>query len=363
MTKNKRVVVAMSGGVDSSVAAAMLLEKGYEVIGITMQLWPKKEEEGERPACCGIDAIEGARKVANQLGITHYVMDFREIFQKKVIEDFYTEYKNGRTPNPCIRCNQYIKFDFLLKKAKGLGADFISTGHFARAAFNEKTGRYNLKKALIEKNDQSYVLYTLTQEQLSHIILPLGDLNKEKVREYARKKRLGNSEKKSSQEICFTGTKDYREFISKHINKNISPGNIVTKNGDILGKHKGLPFYTIGQREGLGIGYKHPLYVIKIDKEKNILVVGSERETYGQECEVNKINFISCDRFEKVIKADVKIRYQHKEDSAELYPVTEDRIKVVFSKPQRSITPGQAAVFYEGDTVIGGGTIDTVTDS
>jgi tRNA-specific 2-thiouridylase len=360
MIKNKRIVIAMSGGVDSSVAAAMLLEKGYEVVGITMQLWPKQEEEGAKPACCGIDAIDSARKIAQQLGITHYVVDFRDIFKKKVIEDFYTEYSLGRTPNPCIRCNQYIKFDNLLTKAKALGADYISTGHFARVVVDQYSDRYLLKRASIEKNDQSYVLYTLTQAQLRHIILPLGELNKAEVREYARSKGLANSEKKSSQEICFTGTKDYREFLTKYIKEDISPGSIITTQGEVVGRHKGLPFYTVGQREGLGIGYKYPLYVIKIDKEKNILVVGSEKETYSSGCEVKDVNLILSERLDNPLKAKVKIRYQHDAQEAEIFEIGENKVKVLFSTSQKSITPGQAAVFYDGDTVIGGGTIDKV---
>lgn len=343
----KRVVVAMSGGVDSSVSAAILLEKGYEVIGITMQLWPRKED-GARPICCGTEAIESARRVAHQLGIPHYVMDFREIFKQLVIKDFYTEYARGRTPNPCIRCNQYIKFDVLLKKAKAIGAEYIATGHYARIVRNSQG--YFLKKALSERNDQSYVLYTLTQEQMAHIIFPLGELSKEQVRDYARKRGLVNCDRESSQEICFTGSKDYRQFLSGYIKDAIKPGPIVDTKGEILGTHKGLPFYTIGQREGLGISLGYPLYVIDIDKERNMIVVGRKEEAYSSNCIVDG-------KVPGPIRAKVKIRYQHEPDDAKIIPI-DNRCKVVFDRPQWAITPGQAAVFYEGDTVIGGGTIE-----
>lgn len=342
-----RVAVAMSGGVDSSVAASILLEKGYEVIGITMQLWPRNNN-GDKPLCCGIEAIEIARKVSHQLGITHYVMDFREIFKKKVIENFCSEYSLGRTPNPCIRCNQYIKFDILFRKAQALGAFFISTGHYARIDGGV------LKKAISEKNDQSYFLYTLTQEQLAHTIFPLGEFTKDGVREYARKKQLVNSDKEASQETCFTGDKDYREFLSEFIKDEIKPGPIVNTTGDILGQHKGLQFYTVGQREGLGISLGYPLYVIKIDIKNNRLVVGTGDEVYSTCCEVEMANF----KLEEPLKAKVRIRHKHEPQDAEITPIGGNRCRVTFDKPQRAITPGQAAVFYNGDVVIGGGTIE-----
>lgn len=352
----KRVVVAMSGGVDSSVSASMLVEKGYEVIGITMQLWPR-EENGDRPICCGVEAIESARKVSNQLGIPHYVIDIRDVFREKVIKDFCTEYSLGRTPNPCIRCNQYIKFDVLLRKAKALGADFISTGHYARILFDKTKQRYLIKKGLSLKNDQSYVLYTLTQAQLTHTIFPLGEFSKEKVRDYARHKGLDNSNRSSSQEICFTGSKDYREFLVEFIKEDIKPGPIVNNNSDVIGQHKGLPFYTIGQREGLGISFGYPLYVIKIDKENNRLIVGSRDSVYSSECEIEGLNLILYERLESSIMAKVKIRYQYEPKDAEVIPIGDNRCRVIFDEPQRAITPGQAAVFYDGDVVVGGGTI------
>lgn len=339
----KRVVVAMSGGVDSSVAVAILVEKGYEVIGITMQLWPR-ENNGDRPVCCGVEAIETARKVAHQLGIKHYVMDFRNIFMEKVIKDFCSEYRLGRTPNPCIRCNQYIKFDVLFKKVLALGADSISTGHYARIDGTV------LKKARSEKNDQSYFLYTMTQEQLAHTIFPLGEFTKEEVRDYARRKGLANSEKEASQETCFTGGMDYREFLNEYIKDDIKPGPIVDTEGKELGRHQGLPFYTVGQREGLGISRGYPLYVIKIDKENNTLVVGSGDSVYSSICEVES-------KLERPIRAKVKIRHRHEAEDAGIVPIGDNRCRVIFDKPQRAVTPGQAAVFYDGHTVVGGGTI------
>lgn len=342
-----RVVVAMSGGVDSSVAAAILVEKGYEVIGITMQLWPR-QENGGRPICCGIEAIDTARKVSHQLDIKHYVMDFRDIFKEKVIKDFCSEYSLGRTPNPCIRCNQYIKFDVLLKKAQALDASYISTGHYARIDGGL------LKKALSEKNDQSYFLYTLTQEQLACTIFPLGEFSKGEVRDYARKRGLVNSEKKASHETCFTGGKDYRKFLEGFVE--IKPGPIVNNKGEILGRHKGLPFYTVGQREGLGISRGYPLYVIKIDRSNNSLIVGARDEVYSSSC------VVECGRLEKPIRAQVKIRHQHKPVDAEIIPIGDKRCRVVFDKPQRAVTPGQAAVFYDGDIVVGGGTIAQTGD-
>lgn len=341
-----RVVAAMSGGVDSSVAAAMLLEKGHEVIGITMQLWPR-ENDGDKPLCCGIEAIETARKVSNQLGITHYVMDFRKTFKEKVIKDFCSEYSRGRTPNPCIRCNQYIKFDILLKKARALGAGFISTGHYARI------DRDMLKKAVSGKNDQSYFLYTLTKEQLNHILFPLGEFTKDEVREYAGRKKLVNSNKEASQETCFTGGRDYREFLSKYIENEIKPGPIVNTKGDIIGRHKGLQFYTVGQREGLGISFGYPLYVIKTDTKNNKLVVGTGDEVYSNSCELEEVK----PALKKPLRAKVRIRHKHEPQDAEIIPTADNRCRVVFDKPQRAVTPGQAAVFYDEDVVLGGGII------
>ena len=322
-----KVVVAMSGGVDSSIAAAILKEEGYQVIGVTMQIWPSDKQAGEVDkfgGCCGLGAIEDAKRVAYKLGIPHYVLNFRDIFAQKVIADFCQEYSLGRTPNPCIRCNQYIKFDALLERANRLGADFVATGHYARVGKNEANGRHLLKKGIDRRKDQSYVLYTLTQEQLKHTLLPIGNLTKERVREIARELELPVAAKPESQEICFIPDDDY----------------------------------TIGQRKGLGISAKEPLYVIAIIQERNAIVVGSKEEVYGTELIASGLNWITIAKPKRPLTVRAKIRYLHNEAEAEIIPVDEDRVQARFEKPQMAITPGQAIVFYDGDTVVGGGTIE-----
>ncbi len=356
-----KVVVAMSGGVDSSIAAAILKEEGYQVIGVTMQIWPSDKQAGEVDkfgGCCGLGAIEDAKRVAYKLGIPHYVLNFRDIFAQKVIADFCQEYSLGRTPNPCIRCNQYIKFDALLERANRLGADFVATGHYARVGKNEANGRHLLKKGIDRRKDQSYVLYTLTQEQLKHTLLPIGDLTKERVREKARELELPVAAKPESQEICFIPDDDYTRFLKEYIPQAVKPGPILDRQGNILGKHRGILFYTIGQRKGLGISAKEPLYVIAIIQERNAIVVGSKEEVYGTELIASGLNWITIARPKQPFTVRAKIRYLHNEAEAEIIPVDEDRVQARFEKPQMAITPGQAIVFYDGDTVVGGGTIE-----
>jgi tRNA-specific 2-thiouridylase len=356
-----KVVLAMSGGVDSSVAAAILKEEGYQVIGVTMQIWPtdKQAYEVDRfGGCCGLGAIEDAKKVAYKLGIPHYVVNFRDIFAQKVIADFCQEYSLGRTPNPCIRCNQYIKFDAFLEKAKALGADFVATGHYARIERDGAGGRYLLKKGVDWRKDQSYVLYTLTQEQLRHTLLPIGNFTKEQVRKIAGELKLSVAAKPESQEICFIPDDDYPKFLMEHVAAAVKPGPILDRQGSTLGKHRGILFYTIGQRKGLGISAKEPLYVTAIVQEKNAIVVGSKQEVYGTELIASGLNWISLTRLKQPIIARAKIRYLHKEADAEIIPVDGDRVRVTFKEPQMAITPGQAIVFYDEDTVIGGGTIE-----
>lgn len=356
-----KVVVAMSGGVDSSVTAAILKQEGYQVIGVTMQIWPSDKQAYEVDrfgGCCGLGAVDDAKRVAYKLGIPHYVINFRDIFGQKVIGDFCQEYSLGRTPNPCIRCNQYIKFDSLLERAKGLGADFVATGHYARIERDEADGRYLLKKGIDRRKDQSYVLYPLTQEQLGHSLLPIGNFTKQRVREIAREQGLSVAAKPESQEICFIPDDDYPKFLKEHIPQAVKPGPILNEQGSTLGKHRGILFYTIGQRKGLGISAKEPLYVTAIEQEKNAIVVGSKEKVYGNGLIASGLNWIAIAKLKQPITVKAKIRYRHKEAEAKITPWDKDQVYVKFKEPQMAITPGQAIVFYNGDIVIGGGTIE-----
>ena len=342
----KKIVVAMSGGVDSSVAAALLKEEGHDVIGITMQIWPG----GKESSCCSLSAVEDARRVANKLGIPYYVLNFKKIFKRKVIEDFISEYECGRTPNPCVKCNQHIKFDALLKKAKGLGADFLATGHYAK--IEKIAGRYILKKGIDPNKDQSYFLYTLDQDVLSKTIFPLGGLTKKEVRKLAKKFKLNVADKEESQEICFVED-DFGQLMSA------KEGNIIDQAGKVIGKHKGYQLYTIGQRRGLGLARKEPSYVVKIDPKSNILTVGNRGDVYGDDLIAGDLNWVSGDRTEAPTKVKAKIRYNSPSSEAEILPLSKEKIKVMFKKPQFAITPGQSVVFYNGDTVVGGGIIES----
>jgi tRNA-uridine 2-sulfurtransferase len=344
MKNTTKVVVAMSGGVDSSVAAALLKNAGYDVIGITMHLWPGKKDG----ACCSLSAVEDARRVANLLGIPYYVVNFKNIFKKTVIDDFISEYDRGRTPNPCVRCNKLIKFDALLKKAKSLGASYIATGHYAKIKISN--GRYLLKKGIDTKKDQSYFLYPLDQDALSHTLFPLADLTKKEVRNIAKKFNLRVADKEESQDVC---------FIDKSPGELSKPkkGDIVDLDGKVLGKHKGYQLYTIGQRKGIGLAGKEPLYVVKIDPKKNELVVGGRGDVFGAELIAGDLNWISVKKSPKKMKVKARIRYNSRESDAEISPLPKGRVKVTFKEPQFAITPGQSVVFYDGDVVVGGGII------
>lgn len=342
----------MSGGVDSSVTAVLLKEEGYEVIGVTMKIWERSKDWG---GCCGLGSIEDAKKVANRLGIPHYVLNFRDIFREKVIANFCEEYREGKTPNPCIRCNQYIKFDALLKKAEKLGADYIATGHYARIEYDSRRKRYLFMKGVDQRKDQSYVLYVMTQEQLKRTLMPLGNLTKDRVRQIAKEKDLPVATKPESQEICFIPDNNYGEFLREYIPEGKS-GPIVNKEGKVIGEHQGIIFYTIGQRKGIGIAAKEALYVIAIDKENNTIVVGKEKDVYGNELIAEDVKFI-IEELKEPFRAEAKIRYLHQASSAMVYPLDGNKLKVEFDGPQWAITPGQAVVFYDGDIVIGGGTI------
>lgn len=356
-----KVVVAMSGGVDSSVAAALLKQEGYQVIGVTMQVWPsgrQAQEVAKFGGCCGLDAVEDAKKVAYRLGIAHYVMNFRDIFSRKVITHFCREYSQGRTPNPCIRCNQYIKFDALRERAKELGADFVATGHYARIENGKAGGKYLLKKGIDRRKDQSYVLYPITQEQLKHTLMPVGGLTKERVRTIAGELGLPVAAKPESQEICFIPDNDYPKFLKEYMPLAVKPGPIRDKRGNVLGTHQGILFYTVGQRKGLGLSAGEPLYVIAVEPEGDAIVVGRKAEVYSRELVASELNWIAITRPEQPIKVKAKIRYQHQEAAAVLTPRGKDSVHIKFAEPQMAISPGQAVVFYDGDTVIGGGTIE-----
>ena len=347
----KRVAVAMSGGVDSSMAAALLKEADYAVIGVTMQIWPSDKQAFG--GCCGLEAVEDAKRVAYKLGIPHYVMNLRDIFAQRVIADFCQEYSLGRTPNPCIRCNQYIKFDALLERTKELDADFIATGHYAR--IEQSPNGYHLLKAVDQTKDQSYFLYTLGQKELQHLLLPIGNLHKVEVRRLAAELGLPTATRRDSQDICFIPDNNYRSFIAKYIPLKL--GDIIDTEGKVLGRHKGLALYTVGQHQGLGLASNERLYVLRLDVSNNRLIVGTEDELLGDKLFASKLNWISGKTPRQPINIMAKVRYKSPEVPAKLR-LRDGVAEVQFSQPQRAITPGQAVVFYQGDAVLGGGIIE-----
>ena len=346
-----RVVVAMSGGVDSSVAAALLKEAGYGVIGVTMEIWPSDKQAFG--GCCGVEAIEDAKRVAYKLDIPHYVMDFKDIFAQRVIDYFCQEYSLGRTPNPCVRCNQYIKFGALLERTKELDADFMATGHYAR--IEPSPNGYRLLKAVDPIKDQSYFLYTLEQKELQHLLMPVGNLRKTEVRKLAAELGLPTANRRESQDICFIPDNDYRAFISRQIP--LKPGDIIDTKGKVLGKHRGLALYTVGQHQGLGLTSSERLYVLKLDASSNRLVVGTKDELSGNRLYASNLSWVSGEAPSESINITTKIRYKSPEVAAQL-TLRDGMAEVLFREPQRAITPGQAVVFYQGEMVLGGGIIE-----
>jgi tRNA-specific 2-thiouridylase len=351
-----KALIAMSGGVDSSLAAKLMVDKGFECIGCTMKLYHNEDIGIEKTrTCCSLDDVEDAKSVAYKLGMPFYVFNFTESFNDIVIRKFVESYEKGITPNPCIDCNRYMKFDKLYERAKILGCDYIVTGHYAR--IEEKDGKYVLKKALDETKDQSYVLYSLTQDQLAHTMFPLGNMRKTEVRKIADESNFVNADKPDSQDICFVPDGDYAKVIELRTGKKSPLGNFVDKDGNVLGKHKGIINYTLGQRKGLGISSTEPLYVCKICPENATVVLGKNEDLFTKEADVTEFNWISGSAPSGEVRCKAKVRYRQPEQWVTVTPTSQNTVHIVFDEPQRAITPGQAAVLYDGDIVLGGGTI------
>ena len=353
-----KVVVGMSGGVDSSVAAYLLKQQGYEVIGVTMQIWQKEDNQTveENGGCCGLSAVEDARRVAQMLDIPYYVMNFREEFDQKVIRYFMREYLNGRTPNPCIACNRYVKWESLLQRSMQIGADYIATGHYARIE-QLSNGRYAIRNSVTAAKDQTYALYNLTPEQLMRTKMPVGAYEKSQVRAIAEELGLSVAHKPDSMEICFVPDQDYARFIEENSGKKIPEGNFVTTDGKIVGRHRGITHYTVGQRKGLNLSMGKPVFVLEIRPETNEVVIGDGTEVYADRLICSDLNFMSVPDFPDDFPVVAKIRYNHRGTKAHVRRIGADQAEVIFEEPVRAVTPGQAVVFYDGEYVAGGGTI------
>lgn len=354
----EKVVVGMSGGVDSSVAACLLQEQGYEVIGVTMQLWQDGEtEREENGGCCGLSAVEDARRVAQCLGIPHYVMNFRREFKSCVMDYFVEEYLRGRTPNPCIACNRYIKWEALLQRSLEIGADYIATGHYARVE-RLSNGRMALRQSVTEEKDQTYALYRLTQEQLARTLMPVGEYAKEDIRAIAERKSLPVADKPDSQEICFVPDNDYAAFIHREAGDRASgTGNFVTAEGAVLGRHKGIVHYTVGQRRGLELSMGERVFVTEIRPETNEVVIGRNEDLFTDRVLFDNVNHMAVKELSQPVRMRAKIRYNHRGEYCTVQRQEDDRLIAVFEKPVRAAAPGQAIVFYDGEYVAGGGTI------
>lgn len=352
------VVVGMSGGVDSSVAAYLLKEQGYNVIGVTMQIWQKENwnDTADNGGCCGLSAVDDARRVANSIGIPHYVMNFRKNFEETVIKYFVNEYKNGRTPNPCIACNRYVKWEALLNRARQIGADYIATGHYARIDKHPVTGRYTVKTSVTAKKDQTYALYNLTQDQLKSTLMPVGDYTKDEIREIAKAIDVRVASKPDSQDICFVPDGDYAKFIEDYDGTKFKCGDFVDMEGNKLGIHKGIIHYTVGQRKGLGISLGKHAYVYNIDVEKNQVVLCNNEDLFETTVYADNVNFMSVAEINEPVRAEAKIRYNHTKALCTA-SIENGKLKCVFDEPQRAITPGQSMVVYDGDYILCGGTI------
>lgn len=343
----KKILLGMSGGVDSTVAAYILQKQGWDVVGATLDLLP-----------CESDTVSLAKKAADELGIEHHVFDFKDIFKEKVIDNFVCQYLRGATPNPCVECNRWVKFGAMVNKAEQMGIDYVATGHYAKVEYDNLSGRYLLKKADCIEKDQSYMLYTLTQRQLSKVVVPLQSLTKEQVRSVAREAGLTAANRGDSQEICFIKDDDYIKFLTDYTDNLPPEGDFVDLNGDVIGRHGGFHRYTIGQRKGLGIAFGKPMFVVDIDAAGNRVVLGESGSEYFASLVAEKVNFIPFDSLKEPIDVECKVRYGNKFFAGTVYPFADGKVKVEFTHPARAVTPGQSVVFYKGDTVIGGGIVE-----